>query len=209
MLVFIDESWDSGFKFTKWSSEFFTVWLVIFNDYDEALECDKAIENLRINLNKWNYEFHFADNSDKVKDLFLDTVLPYNFYYYWFVLNKKAIYWPWFKNKESFYKVITGYIFENAKDKLENAKIIIDKSWNNDFRKSLSKYLKRKMNEEWKKRIREVKMQESHKNNLLQLADYVASWINRNFSTNTKRKKKDFIKKINVREIYIQFWPKN
>ncbi len=31
------------------------------------------------------------------------------------------------------------------------------------------------MNDEGKKRIREVKMQESHKNNLIQLADYVAS----------------------------------
>jgi len=66
--------------------------------------------------------------------------------------------------------------------------IFIDESWDSDFRKSLSKYLKKKMNEEWKKRIREVKMQESHKNNLLQLADYVASWLNRKFSTNSKRK---------------------
>jgi signal transduction histidine kinase len=52
-------------------------------------------------------------------------------------------------------------------------------------------------------------MQESHKNNLLQLADYVASGINRSFTTNSKRKRKDFIKKINIREIYVQFWPKN
>lgn len=208
MLVFIDESWDSGFKFDRWSSEFFTVSLVVFNDYDEANACDKAINELREKLKKWEYEFHFADNSDKVKDQFLETVLPYNFYYYWFVLNKKAIYGQWFKNKASFYKVITGYLFENAKDKLENAKIIIDKSWNNDFRNSLAKYLKKKMNDDNMKRIKEVKMQESHKNNLLQLADYVASGINRTYSSSSKRKRKDFIKKINVREIHVQFWPK-
>lgn len=207
MLVFIDESWDSWFKFDKWSSEFFTVSLVIFNDYDEALECDLAIEKLRESLKKWNFEFHFADNSDKIKELFLETVFPFNFYYYWFVLNKKAIYWEWFKDKNSFYKVITWYLFENAKDKLDNAKIIIDKSWNNDFRKSLATYLKKKINNDWMKKIQEVKMQESHKNNLLQLADYVASWINRKYSTSSKKKNKDFIKKINVREIHVQFWP--
>lgn len=208
MLVFIDESWDNWFKFEQWSSEYFTVSLVVFNDYEEANECDKAIEKLRVNLNKGNYEFHFAENSDKVKERFFETVFPYNFYYYCFVLNKKFIYWEWFKDKQSFYKVITWYLFENAKDKLENAKIIIDKNGNNDFRKSLSKYLKKKMNEEWKRRIKEVKMQESHKNNLLQLADYVASGINRKYAMNWKRKHKDFIKKINVREMYVQFWPK-
>lgn len=209
MLIFIDESWDSWFKFSKWSSEFFTISLVVFNDNDEAIACDKAIEQLRNQLNKGNYEFHFWDNSDTVKEKFFQTVLPFNFYYYGFVLNKKNIYGQWFKDKNSFYKVITWYIFENAKDKLDNAKIIIDKSWNSDFRKSLSKYLKTKMNDEGKKRIREVKMQESHKNNLIQLADYVASWINRQYSTNLKRKKKDFIKIINIREMHIQFWPKN
>ena len=55
MLVFIDESWDSWFKFNKWSSEFFTVSLVIFNDYDEALLLDNAINDLRKSLNNINF----------------------------------------------------------------------------------------------------------------------------------------------------------
>jgi len=207
MLVFIDESWDSWFKFNKWSSEFFTVSLVIFNDYDEALWLDNAIDDLRKSLNKWKFEFHFTENSDKIKEKFIKTIFPYNFYYYGFVLNKKKIYLEWFKDKKSFYKVITWYLFENAKDKLINAKIIIDKNWNNEFRKELSKYLKRKMNEDWFKRIKEVKMEESHRNNLLQVADYIASWLNRKYSKN--RKKTDFIKILNIKEINVQFWPKD
>lgn len=207
MLVFIDESWDSWFKFDKWSSNYFTVSLVVFNDYDEALNLDNAINEYRKTLNKWNFEFHFAENSDKIKDWFIKTIFPYNFFYYWFVLNKRKIYWDWFKNKKSFYKVITWYLFENAKDKLINAKIIIDKNWNNEFRTELAKYLKKKMNEDNFKRIKEVKMEESHKNNLLQVADYIASGLNRKFSDN--RKSINFIEKLNIKEILVQFWPKD
>lgn len=207
MLVFIDESWDSWFKFDKWSSDFFTISLVVFNDYDEALNLDKAIDAFRSSLNKWNYEFHFAENSDKIKEWFIKAIFPFNFFYYGFVLNKKKIYWEWFKDKKSFYKVITWYLFENAKDKLINAKIIIDKHGNNEFRNELAKYLKKKMNDEGFKRIKEVKMEESHKNNLLQVADYIASWLNRKFVNN--RKNNDFIKLLNIKEIEVQFWPKD
>lgn len=207
MLVFIDESWDSWFKFDKWSSDYFTVSLVVFNDYDEALALDNAINEHRKILNKWNFEFHFAENSDKVKEGFIKTIFPFNFFYYGFVLNKRKIYWEWFKNKKSFYKVITWYLFENAKDKLINAKIIIDKNWNNEFRTELAKYLKKKMNEDDFKRIKEVKMEESHKNNLLQVADYIASGLNRKFANN--RKNNNFIEILNIKEVWVQFWPKD
>ena len=46
MLVFIDESGDSGLKVEAGSSRFFTVALVVFEDYEEANACDKRIELL-------------------------------------------------------------------------------------------------------------------------------------------------------------------
>lgn len=209
MLIFIDESWDSWFKFWKWSSEIFTIVLVVFNEKDEAEACDTRIELLKREI-FWNEkeEFHFKRNSDKVRKEFFNSMVPYNFFYYWFVLNKKKLYWEWFRSKESFYKIISWYIFENAKEKLDNAKIIIDKNWNNEFRNSLAKYLKTKMNDSSIKRIKEVKMQESHKNNLLQLADYIASWLNRFYNTWKNRTEYDYIKKISSKEIYVQVWPK-
>lgn len=63
------------------------------------------------------------------------------------------------------------------------------------------------MNEDDFKRIKEVKMEESHKNNLLQVADYIASWLNRKFSEN--KKNVNFIEKLNIKEIWVQFWPKD
>ncbi|MDD3646040.1 MAG: DUF3800 domain-containing protein [Candidatus Gracilibacteria bacterium] len=209
MLVFIDESGDSGFKFGKGSSEIFTIVLVVFNEKDEAKACDTRIELLKREIfGSKKEEFHFKRNSDKVRKLFFEAMIPYNFFYYGFVLNKKNLYGEGFRSKESFYKIISGYIFENAKEKLDNAKIIIDKNGNNEFRNSLAKYLKIKINDSSIKRIKEVKMQESHKNNLLQLADYVASGLNRFYNTGKIRSEYEYIKKISSKEIYVQVWPK-
>ncbi len=40
MLVFIDESGDTGLKIDKGSSKYFVIALVIFEDHEEAIACD-------------------------------------------------------------------------------------------------------------------------------------------------------------------------
>ena len=47
MLVFIDESGDSGMKIKEGSSRFFTIGLVVFEDYDDATACDQRIQLLK------------------------------------------------------------------------------------------------------------------------------------------------------------------
>ena len=207
MLIFIDESGDSGLKIEKGSSRYFTVGLVIFEDNDEALACDQRIQLLKKELGiPENFEFHFKRNSDKVRRSFLSAVAPYNFFYYGIIINKdpEKLWGEGFRNKESFYKYACGLVFENAKEKLNNATVVIDESGNLDFKNQLAKYLRRKTN---KGAIKKVKMQRSCGNNLLQLADYVAGIINR--STQKKRKWADEYRKIIAhREIYVQIWPK-
>lgn len=209
MLVFIDESGDPGLKIDQGSSRYFTISLVVFEENDEAIACDQRIELLKREIN-WtsDSEFHFKSNSDKVRESFFRAVIPYSFFYYSIVINKdpNKLWGDGFKDKMSFYKYACSLVFENAKDKLDNAIIVIDKSGNLDFRHQLEKYLKSKSNTNTK-RIKKVKMQESKRNNLLQLADYVAGAINR--SVSNKRKNKDkFRKMITKREIYVQIWPK-
>lgn len=41
MLVFIDESGDSGLKIEQGSSRYFTVALVVFEDLEESLACEQ------------------------------------------------------------------------------------------------------------------------------------------------------------------------
>jgi len=210
MLVFIDESGDSGLKIEKGSSKFFTVSLVVFEDKEEALFCDQRINLLKKEL-RWadNDEFHFKRNSDKVRRSFLYAVSPYNFFYYGIVINKdpKKLWGDGFRNKQSFYKYACGLVFQNAKDKLKNAIVVIDESGNLDFKQQLVKYLRKKINEKDKKLIKKVKMQRSESNNLLQLADYIAGVINRSIQKN-KKFAGDYRKIIAHREIYVQIWPK-
>ncbi|MDA2921927.1 DUF3800 domain-containing protein [Patescibacteria group bacterium AH-259-L07] len=210
MLIFIDESGDAGLKIEKGSSRFFVVSLVVFEDNDEALSCDQRIALLRKELG-WaeNSEFHFKRNSDKVRQAFLQAVAPYNFFYYGIVINKdpRKLWGDGFRDKRSFYKYTCGLVFQNAKDKLENAIVVIDKSGSLDFRRQLARYLRRKMNEKDRRLIKKVKMQRSSGNNLLQLADYVAGVINRSVQKH-KRYADKYRKIIAHREIYVQIWPK-
>ena len=208
MLVFIDESGDPGLKIEKGSSKFFTVALVIFEDKEEALACDQRIKLLKRELG-WeeNSEFHFKRNSDKVRRAFLKAVAPYNFFYYGIVINKdpKKLWGEGFRNKTSFYKYTCSLVFQNAKDKLTESIVVIDKSGSLDFRNQLAKYLRRR-DEEGKRLIKKIKMQRSKGNNLLQLADYIAGVINR--WVQRKKYGEEYKKIISHREIYIQIWPK-
>ncbi len=209
MLIFIDESGDSGLKIESGSSRYFTVGLVVFEDNDEALACDQRIQLLKKEIG-WpeNAEFHFKRNSDRIRESFLCAVAPYNFFYYGVVINKdpKKLWGDGFRNKESFYKYTCGLVFENAQEKLMKATVVIDESGSLDFKRQLGKYLRKKINQK-NKIIAKVKMQRSQSNNLLQLADYVASSINRSIQ-NKRKKSDDYRKIISHREIYVQVWPR-
>ena len=210
MLVFIDESGDAGLKLDKGSSPFFTVGLVIFEDNEEATACDQRIELLKRELS-WRpeSEFHFKRNSDKVRRAFLGAVTPYNFFYYGITINKdpNKLWGEGFKDSNSFYKYVCGLVFENAKDKLDKATVVLDKTGNLDFRRQLTKYLRKKLNEGSKRLIKAVKMQRSQSNNLLQLADYVAGLVNRSIQ-NQKKYSDEYRRIISHREIYVQIWPR-
>jgi hypothetical protein len=209
MLIFIDESGDSGLKIDKGSSRYFTVGLVLFEEGEEAISCDQRIQLLKREVGwRENDEFHFKNNSDKIRVAFLKAVSPYNFFYYGIVINKdpKKLFGDGFKNKSSFYKYACGLVFENAKEKMRDSTVIIDESGNLDFKNQLATYLRKRVNKN-DKLIKKIKMQRSESNNLLQLADYVAGAINR--SVKNEKKKSDVYRKIIAhREIYVQIWPK-
>ncbi len=208
MLVFIDESGDSGLRIESGSSRFFTIGLVVFEDLEEATACDQRIQLLKKELG-WTREseFHFKNNSDRVRKAVLQAVAPYSFFYYGIVINKdpEKLYGEGFRSKNSFYKYTCSLVFENAKEKLQDAIVVVDRSGGLDFRSQLATYLRKRMNKD-KKILKQVKMQRSESNNLLQLADYVAGAINRSVSNN-KKFSDDYRKIIAHREIRVQVWP--
>ncbi len=138
----------------------------------------------------------------------MKAVLPYQFFYYGIVLNKVRLFGEGFKNKESFYKYSCSLLFESAKDKLDNAIVVIDESGRDLFKYQLAKYLKQKLNaSDGMTYIKKVKMQDFRGNNLLQLVDMVAGAVMRRFSS-AKSDKNDFRDIVRSREIYVQVWPK-
>ncbi|MFA9262761.1 MAG: DUF3800 domain-containing protein [Undibacterium sp.] len=209
MLVFIDESGDTGLDIAKGATRYFSMVLVAFEDRHEAQLCDERIALLRHELGKpAGFEFHFHENSDRIREAFFKAVLPYGFFYYGIVINKEKLFGEGFHNKESFYKYACGLLFENAKDKLENATVIIDKSGRQLFKYQLANYLKRRINaESVTTRIKKVKMQDSHRNNLVQLADMIAGAVTRGLHEG-KKDKIDYRKIVQSREVYVQIWPK-
>ncbi len=205
MLVFIDESGDTGLRIDKGSSRFFVIALVSFEENDEALGCDKRIELLKQELKfSKNTEFKFSSLRKDQRITFLKAVLPYSFFYFGIVINKdpKKLFGEGFKVKESFYKYTCSLVFENARTHMKSATVVIDGSGSRAFKQQFKSYLKMKAGEDM---IKDVKIQTSHSNNLIQLADMVAGSINRSF---TNKSDKDVYRAIlKPREIRVQMWP--
>jgi hypothetical protein len=170
MLAFIDESGDSGFSLEKGSSPFFTIACVVFKTAEEAGACDRRISELKEKLG-WSKasEFHFKNNSARVRKEFLCAVEKHEFSYYCIVI-KKELCKKKFKTKQEFYNYACLLVLEKAKDALENAAIIVDENGGVDFGIKLGKFLKGNINLK-KQCIKNIKMQRSDSNNLLQLAD--------------------------------------
>ncbi|HCC83810.1 TPA: hypothetical protein DEP96_03090 [Candidatus Uhrbacteria bacterium] len=208
MLVFIDESGDTGLKLAAGSSKYFGISLVAFWDSDEATACDQRIELLKRELGwRAGQEFHFKRNSARVRKAFLEAVGPYGFFYYGIVINKDKLYGEGFKNKSSFYKYVCGLVFENAKGRISEAIVVIDESSGDDFQQQLARYLRQKVKgNTGESVIRKVKMQRSQSNNLLQLADYTASITCRSVQSGQSRSD-EFRRLIAHREIFVQTWP--
>lgn len=208
MLVFIDESGDTGMKLDKGSSRFFIITVLFFEDDEEALKCDLKINEIRKTLGLKNeYEFHFSEASKRVKEVFIESIIKYNFFYITMVINKEALYGEGFKYKDPFYKYVCGLVLENSKPVLDNAKIVLDGSGSKNFRLQLASYLRKKINTEGSKKIKDVKIQDSKKNNLIQLADMICGSVARSFTSNAKDKN-DYRKKLLAKEFDLKVWPK-
>lgn len=209
MLVFLDESGDTGRKIGQGSSDYFIISLVLFEDNEEAQSCDQRITLLRKELRyPENYEFHFAENSKRVRELFLQATSPYQFTVFSVAINKDPakLYGTGFDIKESFYKYACNLVFTNAKPYLDRATVIIDKSGSPTFISSLRGYLRDRMNDEKRIHIKKIKVQDSRTNNLIQLVDYMCGITGRKI--NGKADWEAYWKYISAKVIGEQVWPK-
>lgn len=206
MLVFVDESGDAGMKLGAGSSDLFIVTAVLFEDHDEANECDHGIDGLRVELGlSPHYEFHFHECDKRIRSQFLEKVAVFGFFYLAVVVDKPKLRNPGFQFKESLVKYASGLVFENAKPHLKNAIVVIDASGSKNFRNQLAMYLKKRIKDDNGYRlVKKVKTARSHGNNLVQLADMVSGALWRSF----KHQDGSYRALVAARELNVRVWPK-
>jgi hypothetical protein len=209
MLVFLDEAGDLGFKFSKGSSRFLIITLVLFDDEEEARSCDLRIGLLRRELRlPEKFEFHFNQNSPEIRKDFLRAVAPYNFSYFAVVIDKNKFRMPEPTTARAFYRHACSLVFDNAKKRLTEAIVTIDGKSGRHYKRDLQRDLKKRVNDP-KANIRyigTIKIQDSAGNNLIQLADMICGAINRSLSE--KPDAQDYREIIAQREVSVEMLPK-
>jgi hypothetical protein len=141
-----------------------------------------------------------------VRSAFLRTIQHEDFKYAGFVVDKRRLYGNRFKNPKEFYEFAVSLACEQVKLRLENAKVIIDKSGNRPFKERLEKRLRAQMTDaSGACRIKKVTMEASHSNNLVQLADMICGAVNRSF-TGHDDTYRSFVKR---HEKFVQLWPQD
>ena len=182
MQCFLDESGDPGLKIDSGSSRFFVMALVTFAADAEAQRCEQRIDALRKELHL--SEFHYAKNPRKVRAAFLQAVQPFGFQYHIFVLDKDpARLRRLAAGVSDWYQYAAGQLFAAAKPSLTDLKVVMDRRGNRNFHKELSANLRKVLRDAGGLPIAlELRQQDSYRDNLLQLADYVASCSNQALS---------------------------
>ncbi len=207
MLVFVDESGDTGFK--GGASGQFTLTLIIFTEDKEAEATSRAIDKLRDTLRlAQNTEFHFNKSTNNHRKMFLQAVSGFEFSVISVIVNKAKLVSEGVSNKETFYKFVCTLAIGEAKDYLVEANVTLDSSGDSNFKRQITKHLKQQANEVGSsvQRIKKAGMKPSHSDNLLQLADMVCGAVARAHSLDAKQTD-SFHEIIKHREISVLLWP--
>ena len=199
MLVFIDESGDTGFKIDRGSTPNFVVCPIIFRDTLDAERMALAIKELRRELKFGDfYEFKFSKCSRDIRKKFLKKINRYNFTYRSVVMRKEKIYGRKLRSKkEYFHNYTIRMLLEHTQGSISSAKIKVDKYGDREFRKHTNRYLMEKLNKK-DKIISGYSFENSHNNVLIQLADMVAGSLNRYYTM--KKDAKEYRKIIRKHE---------
>lgn len=187
MIVFIDESGDPGFKIARGSSPHFVIVIIVFNEELEAEETALKIKKLRKSLGKSEkFEFKFNKCSREIREAFLHEVKAENYRIRAIVFDKETIYSTHLRdNKECFYNFALRQVLEHNNNTVKDAKIRLDGRGERLFKRELSTYLRRSLNSQTRKVMKNLRFRDSKNDVLIQLADMVAGSIRRYYDKNT------------------------
>ncbi len=180
MHIYLDESGETGFKFRQGSSRFFVIALVLV---DDSIPIHQAIHDFRLELG-WpeTQEFKFVSTYPAAREGFFRAIRPYPFKVRSLVVHKERLIAPHMRKKETFYNFLVKQVLHYDFGTISNATLIIDESFKGkDKKAALTTYLRQQLNTpgEAAKKITDVRYHESHRDNLLQVADMTVGAIAR------------------------------
>lgn len=180
MLVLIDESGDPGFKLNRGSSPYFVVSMVVFSDFEEAERCSKAIQKTQAQYNVYP-EFKFSSCRDKIRDVFFETVKPFNFSICALAVPKTEVYSTVLRgSNDKFYNFFVRQLLTYHAGLLKDARIKIDESGDRKFKRQLTEYIRRMMPHG---HIKNIRFKASRGDHMIQLADMVTGAIARTYTS--------------------------
>ncbi len=197
-LVFIDDSGDPGFKVSKGATSHFVIACVIFDDSLIAEEVAVTIKKYRRKLGfSDRAEFKFTRSRNVIKRGFLKEISKFDFKIRAIVVDKSIINSEELQTShDSFYNYFIKQVLLHSKGTLHNARIRLDGHGNKLFKKNLTTYLRRELNSKDKKIMKNMRLVDSKKDVLIQMADMVAGAIRRSYDTR-KTENKTYRKIIN------------
>lgn len=197
MHLFIDESGDTGC--VKSATKYFVISITYFKSVEDMQDTELAIKDFKRRENL-NSELHFCKTQNSMRDKFFEEAKNFPFFAEAIYVNKGILYSEFLKNNsDKLYNYILKWVLERFSE-YDDLHIILDGKGNKTLEKELKSYIKSNP----KIKVKKIKMQDSKKDTLLQLADMVASSIGHSLNRSDKKdadKWKNTIKnKINLRE---------
>ena len=175
MLVFIDESGCPGFKFARGSDPVFGIGMVIFANGEDARITEQTMLALRQRL-RHKPEFRFSKSSHALRDAFFSALANCPFVVRALIVRKDALYSQHLRTSvDGFYNYFVKMLMAHDGGLLQAASVRIDGSGSQEFQRALGTYLRRELGQ----RIKDVKMSDSARDPLMQLADMCIGAITR------------------------------
>lgn len=184
MIIFIDESGDSGFKVQKGSSESFVISLVIFDDEQEAEKTAAKVKEFKRKIGKpLRFEIKFNKLKKDLKVDFLETIKDSKFRVRSIIVNKDKVYSTSLRtDTKVYYNFFLRQVLEHNNNTIKDAKLRIDGFGERKLKKAIGVYLRQSLNGEVKNKVmNNIKFVDSKSDVLIQMADMVSGSIHRSF----------------------------
>lgn len=179
VLVFIDDSGDAGFKLTQGSTRSLVMACCVFPNDESAERASNEFRVLKKSLGmSERQEFKFAKTSKDRRLQFMRLAAQQDFFIRAIRFDKDRVTSEHLRTEsEHFYNYAIRQVLSKSGEHVRDARVRLDGSGGREYKRSLYGYLRRQCNIEMPGTIASVKLVDSHRDLLIQLADMVAGSV--------------------------------